>query len=484
MAQRLRSFYWRIGISLVMFVIMVLAAQSLMFSYLMSRPPGFPRRSPNNLAAMVAADIGATITHNPSVDIGAYLNREYGQLQPIYVVMRDGRIPANRSEPLADGLRRSVQAILAGTDFKRVGEEPAISGPAVAMAPVQVGTELRGIVVLPPAPQTGSGMIARDVGRLLSLPGIVLLVVVTALAAALIFEPARRRLDHLERATRAIGAGDLSARAPEGGSDEIAYLAKAFNAMAADLAARDAALRTSDRLRRQMLADVSHELKTPLTAMRGYVETLHMSDVALDPATRERYFVTLERETSRLDRIIKDLLDLARLENGVGTLDVRLFAIDRVFEHVAHRHEHEATTGRVALTTHVDSMADQVTADPERIEQVVENLVANALRHTPPNGTVEMAATVNNGSIVVTVADSGVGIPPEHLPFVFDRFYKVDPSRGNGSDGSGLGLSISKAIVERHGGTMSVSSVPGRTVFTVSLPQNATSPPHSSSANL
>ena len=451
----------------------------------MSRPAGFPRRTPNNLAAMVAADIGTTITHDPSVDVRAYLNREYGHLQPIYVVMRDGRIPANRPEPLADNLRRSVQAILAGTDFRREGLEPTIAGPpAVAMAPVQVGTELRGIVVLPPAPQTGGALIARDVGRLLSLPGIALLIVVTALAAALIFEPARRRLDHLERATRAIGAGNLSARAPEGGSDEIAYLAKAFNTMAADLAARDEALRTSDRLRRQMLADVSHELKTPLTAMRGYVETLHMSDVALDVATRERYFTTLERETSRLDRIIKDLLDLARLENGVSTLDVRLFAIGRVFEHVARRHEREATTRRVAITRHVDDTADQVTGDPERLEQVVENLVANALRHTPPDGSVAMAATARNGSIVVTVADSGVGIPPEHLPFVFDRFYTAEPSRASDSDGSGLGLSISKAIVERHGGTMSVSSVPGRTMFTVSLPQNGASPAHSSSANL
>ena len=309
-----------------------------------------------------------------------------------------------------------------------------------------------------------------------------MLVVVTGLAAALIFEPARRRLEALERATRAIGAGDLSARAPEGGSDEIAYVAAAFNRMASDLAAREEALRASDRLRRQMLADVSHELKTPLTAMRGYVETLRMSDVTLDPPTRERYFATLERETARLDRIIKDLLDLARLENRVGSLDVRLFAMQRVFDHVAQRHEHEAKTRAVDIRTHVDERADQVTADPGRIEQVVENLVANAIRHTPPDGTVEMSATTKGSSIIVTVADSGAGIPPEHLPFVFDRFYKVDQARANGPEGSGLGLSISKAIVESHGGAMTVTSAPGRTVFTFTLPQNR--PTYSTSANL
>ncbi len=459
----------------MVFLIVVLAAQSVMVSYMMSQPGGALRgRSPSNLAAIVAADVSATLTSSSPVDLHDYLKREYGHLQPVYVVLRDGRIPANRSEPLTDGMRRSVQAMLAGTDFKRAGVEPAMGGPAVAIAPIQVGTELRGIVVLPPAPPTSTNLIARDVGRLLSLPGIAMLVLATGLAAALIFEPARRRLEGLERATRALGAGDLSARALEGGSDEIAYVATAFNRMASELGAREEALRTSDRLRRQMLADVSHELKTPLTAMRGYVETLRMSDAGLDPATRERYFATLERETTRLDRIVKDLLDLARLENGIGALDVRLFTMERVFEHVVQRHEHEAEERRVGIHAHVDEMADQVTADPGRIEQVVENLVANALRHTPREGKVELSATTTGSTIVVTVSDSGSGIPHEHLPFVFDRFYKVDAARANASEGSGLGLSISKAIVERHGGTMTVTSEPGRTAFTFTLPQTRT----------
>ena len=140
------------------------------------------------------------------------------------------------------------------------------------------------------------------------------LVLGTVLTTLMIFGPARRRLREVETAARRLGTGDLTARAPERGGDEMARVASAFNRMAGELAARDEALRTSDRLRRQMLADVSHELKTPLTAMRGYVETLsmaHRADVTLDAATRERYFDILERETGRLDRIVKDLLDLA-----------------------------------------------------------------------------------------------------------------------------------------------------------------------------
>jgi signal transduction histidine kinase len=298
--------------------------------------------------------------------------------------------------------------------------------------------------------------------------------VATTIVAAFIFAPARRRLQALEAATVRLGAGDLSARAPEGGGDEIAHVASAFNRMALDLAARDNALRTVDRLRRQMLADVSHELKTPLTAMRGYLETLRMADVELDAATRERYFETIERETLRLDRIVQDLLDLARLENGVGAMNVRLFAIGRLFEHVVHRHEHEARMRRIGLHVSVADEADQVLADPDRIEQVIENLVANALRHMPSGGRVDLSARADGDSVVLSVVDSGEGIAPEHLAHVFERFYKVDVARANSTNGSGLGLSIAKAIVDRHHGSIQVASAAGRTAFTIILPQGGT----------
>ena len=159
-----------------------------------------------------------------------------------------------------------------------------------------------------------------------------------------LFYPARRRLRALEQAAQRLGEGDLSARAPQKGGDEIARVAAAFNRMAGELETRDAALRTSDALRRQMMADVSHELKTPLTAMRGYIETLRMPEVGLDADRRNRYFETIDRETRRLERIVKDLLDLARYEHGGVVLQRRLFDIERLFENVAGRHEREAHT--------------------------------------------------------------------------------------------------------------------------------------------
>jgi signal transduction histidine kinase len=287
-----------------------------------------------------------------------------------------------------------------------------------------------------------------------------------------VFNPARRRLAALEDAAQRLGEGDLSARAPHAGGDEIARVAAAFNRMASELETRDAALRTSDALRRQMMADVSHELKTPLTAMRGYIETLRMPDVALDAERRDRYFETIDRETRRLERIVKDLLDLARYEHGGVVLQRRLFDIGRLFGNVAGRHEREAQKKAVAIRIQIDPQADQVVGDPDRIEQAIENLVANALRHTPSGGSVMLNATQADGKAMLSVSDSGGGIAPEHLPHVFERFYKVDASRAAESTGSGLGLSITKAIIERHGGTISVTSQPGRTTFAILLPQS------------
>jgi signal transduction histidine kinase len=302
----------------------------------------------------------------------------------------------------------------------------------------------------------------------------VILVVATTVAAFVIFGPARRRLMALEAAATRMGGGDWSARAPEDGRDEIARLAKAFNRMASELATRDEALRTSDRLRRQLLADVSHELRTPLTAMRGFVETLLLPEQTIDAERRARYLETVAAETVRLERIVGDLVDLARYESGVGSLAVQVFAIQRVFEHVIRRHERDAEARGVSFHVEVTEAADQVVADPDRIEQAVGNLVANALRFVEEGGTIDLHATAAADECVeIAVVDSGPGIEPQHLAHVFERFYKADPARTSGATGSGLGLSIVKAIVERHRGRIQVTSRPGRTAFVIRLPQPA-----------
>jgi two-component system sensor histidine kinase BaeS len=282
----------------------------------------------------------------------------------------------------------------------------------------------------------------------------------------------------VENAARRLGGGDLSARAPVRGGDEVTAVASAFNAMADDLSARADALAASDRARRQLLADVSHELNTPVTAMRGYIETLRMPELALDEETRARYLAVVGDETGRLERLIKDLLDLAKLEGGGGELVHDRVAIAQLFERVAARHERACRDAGVTLACTVEPGADTIRGDRDRLEQALQNLAANALRYAPSGTTITLrsrpyhtteAFGLERTGVTITVEDQGPGIAPEHLPHVFDRFYKTEPSRSQESGGSGLGLSIVKAIVERHGGTIAVTSGPGGTVFELTI---------------
>jgi signal transduction histidine kinase len=217
-----------------------------------------------------------------------------------------------------------------------------------------------------------------------------------------------------------------------------------------------------------LLADVSHELMTPLTAMRGYVETLGMGELELDEETRARYLAIITEETHRLERIIGDLLDLARLEGGGGTMRREPVDVTSLFDRVASRHERELRERGVTLVRDVEARAAQVTGDPDRLEQALQNLAANALRHTPDGGRITLSAAAADEGVRLRVRDSGPGIAPEHLPLIFDRFYKVDAAR-KAAGGSGLGLSIVKAIVERHGGTIVAFNDQGA-VFEIVLP--------------
>jgi len=465
-----RSFYWRIGITFVAFVVVILLTQGLILSQIISSEDAQDQYRAPVLAAEVAADVASVLARDRGADLGAHLKSQYPPERAgrfVFVAVPGGPTYSSTTEDVPESIRLTAMSAF--------GERPLTFSDAVrpiTTAPVLVDRQFVGLVLVLVLESQPTG-IRHELGRLLSLPSTLVLMVAAVIVALVVFNPARRRLSALEAAAQRLGEGDLTARAPQAGGDEIARVAAAFNRMAGELESRDAALRTSDALRRQMMADVSHELKTPLTAMRGYIETLRMPEVALDAERRDRYFETIDRETRRLERIVKDLLDLARYEHGGIVLQRRLFDIERLFQNVAQRHERAAQTKAVAIRIHVDPLADQLVADPDRIEQAIENLVGNALRYTPSGGTISLRATQAGGTAHLSVSDTGRGIAAEHLWHVFDRFYKADAARAEESSGSGLGLSITKAIIERHGGTIRVTSQPGETTFTILLPQTS-----------
>lgn len=490
-----QSLYWRIAIGFVLFLAALLALQAGALVYLISRMEVAPGPPPPELTRLVARDLGEALTANPKLDIDQFFRQEYEGRVPLVAIMKDGRVVsthANTNPPDAvvqeirarlnvdpDSFARSRGGrgrgagprqlrpegapLLPQQSQSRIGQQALRrSGPAGV---VMVDGAPVGVVIAMPR------SLLRELGPTLALVGVVLVAIGTTAAALLIFGPVRPRLRSLEDAARKVGAGDLTARAREDGGDEVAALAQAFNQMTHDLQRRADQLQAADRTRRLLFADVSHELMTPLTGMRGYLETLSLHAQSLDPETRERYLAIIRDETQRVEHIVGDLLDLSRLEGGGESFDAQDVPIEDLFGRVLARHGRAAEQKGVEMSTNIAPGAEIVTGDPMRLEQALQNLAANALRHTPRGGRVAMNAAFEDGAIFVTVSDTGSGIAPEHLPYVFDRFYKVDPSRAGQAAGSGLGLSIVKAIVERHGGTITATSRPGGgTTFTLKFP--------------
>jgi len=485
-----RSLYWRIGLGFIFFLALMLGLQVALFIWVAGETEGgMPERMGRDFAELVANDFEAALQRDPKLDLRAYAERRMKELhRPAAIVFPDGTSVAPEGTEVPRGMRFPGP-------FRRRGGGPGDRGPAgprfdgpppgfgggqprmfgpprrgPVMAPIQFNDTIVAVVWVPPL--TGIRRIAETIGMPLAIGGVLLLVAGTAIAALVIFRPAQARLSALEDAARKFGEGDLSARAPAIGGDEVAAVANAFNRMAGDLAARQAQLVEADRARRQLLADVSHELMTPLTAIRGYAETLALPQFLPGSNEGQRAVKVIQEEGERIERLVGDLLDLARFEAGGISLAQENVDVDELFERVAERHAKTAQDKQVEII--VDPHDDiRMVGDPHRLEQALQNLAANALRHTTPGGAVRLHAAREDGRVKITVTDNGVGIPAEHLPHVFDRFYKADQSRTH-AGGSGLGLSIVKAIVERHGGTVSVRSRQGvETVFEITVPDRS-----------
>jgi two-component system, OmpR family, sensor kinase len=494
-----QSLYWRIAIGVVAFLAAMLVVQAMLFVWAVSQTGRtLPGQSPARLGMAVAIDLAGVLERNPETDLAKYVNEQYKQYtHPFFVMMKDGRLVTSGSDAFPEPLIRMARARLERS-FERVSaeraERPELPRPErgrggrpppawwegpdtfadrferdpsgfrfVRPSPIIVRGQLAGVVVVPP--QAPFGYLLGRFAPILAVVAVGVLILGTVLTSLMIFGPARRRLRALEIAARRLGSGDLAARAPDRGGDEITAVAHAFNAMADDLAARAEALSAADRARRQLLADVSHELNTPVTAMRGYLETLTMPEIPLDESTRRRYLGIIGDETARLERLIGELLELARLEGGGGALRIGPVPVAQLFGRVTARHERACATAGVSMRAEVGPGAETIAADRDRLEQAVQNLAANAIRYAPAGSTIRLEARRDGDRITLSVADDGPGIPAEHLPYVFDRFYKADAARPGMSGGSGLGLSIVKAIVEQHGASIEAHSNPGRTVF-------------------
>lgn len=344
--------------------------------------------------------------------------------------------------------------VLVGTDRKViVASAPYSFGDKVKQGtldkgiPIESGGEVFGTVI-----STGQPLVrnpidqkyVEQINRGFWLAGIVGMGVALGFGL-LLARSLTRPVRDLTTATRSMAQGQLEQQVPVRSGDELGELAQAFNQMSADLA-------QANRSRKQMTADIAHDLRNPLTVLSGYLESLQ--DGKLKP-TPER-FAVMQAEVTHLQHLVEDLRTLSLADAGELKLHLEPTSIPELLERVAQAYRHQAEQQQIHLKVESEPNLSEINLDPARMEQVLGNLVSNALRYTAADGEIRLEAKQLNGSLSVSVIDNGSGIPAEILPHIFERSYRGDESRSGNE--SGLGLAIAKSIVEYHGGNIRAES--------------------------
>lgn len=305
------------------------------------------------------------------------------------------------------------------------------------------------------------------------LLAIVLLVFASGMAMVLgyfLSSTITERVHLLKNAAEKLAEGDLKTRVPVHGRDEVAMLARTFNQMAEQLEAVDSKQRELEQLRADLIAWVGHDLQTPLASIRAILEALE-DGVVDDPKTIKRYLNTAQRDVRSLSALIDDLFQLAQLNAGGIPLDRAKSSLADLISDTLESFSELAARQQVKLEGSVDTNIDPVTMDTQRIGRVLNNLIGNAIRHTPRGGEVRVHAQRKDLGVEVTVSDTGEGIHKEDLPHIFESFYRGEKSRSRTTGGAGLGLAISQGIVQAHGGELKVESEAGQgSRFTFNLP--------------
>lgn len=376
-----------------------------------------------------------------------------------------------------------ISQFLSGARLPLFGDDPKDpSGQKVfSVAPVGPAASPRGYVYVILGGETFQGIAAMAAGSYVARTGFAVLGIILLAGIGIglmLFFGLTRRLTTLTRAVarfRDHGARQLIPPPAVAVNDEITRLHQTCAEMSAQLDAQMQSLKATDRMRRELVANVSHDLRTPLAAMRGYLETLQIKDADLSLAEKQRYLAIAVQHTDRLARLIAELFELARLDAGEVRLKPESFPPAELVQDVAQTFEIAARERAIRLQTDLGANTPPVRADIALIQRALANLLDNALRHTPAGGTVKVSLATTGNRVRVAVADSGPGIAHDDLPFIFDRFYRGRDDPRAQTDGAGLGLAIVRRILDLHQTTIDVESKPGTGArFAFDLPTDET----------
>jgi len=374
-----------------------------------------------------------------------------------------------------------LQALIEGSAPMPIrGDDPRNGSTRKVFSAFEVGTEgqLEGYLYVILGGQRYEAL-SKDIGSSyvgkVSLYVAIVIVLATAIVGLLVFGLLTQRLKKLSEEMRRVGDSDFDLT-PEfdiatATGDEIDQLAHSFVAMSAKIKEQFAQLKENDNLRRELVSNISHDLRTPLSSMQGYLETLIIRGADLSDEERMRYLKIARRNTLRLGRLIGDLFELSKLDSASVTPRLERFSVPELVQDIAQEFQLEAENKGITISLDLDSNSAFTIGDIGLIQRVLENLVRNAIRFTPFGGDVTLSISERPQSLAVAVSDTGPGIPDTEIPRIFDRFYRSEQGEETRSDSSGLGLAIVKRILDLHDSRITVvSKLNAGTRFEFELP--------------
>lgn len=403
----------------------------------------------------------------------------------IYLLDTDGKILGHGMPPETVILEQvdlaPLKKLIAGSVPMPIrGDDPRSASTRKVFSAFEVRTEdrLEGYLYVVLGGQTYEAL-SNDIGGSyvgkISLFGAIAIVLATAAIGLLVFGMLTRRLKKLSEEMRRVSDSDFELEPQleltSVNADEIDQLAHSFLNMSRKIKDQLAQLKENDNLRRELVSNISHDLRTPLSAMQGYLETLIIKGTKLSDEERERYLKIARRHTVRLGSLIGDLFELSKLESASVTPQLEKFSVPELVQDIAQEFQLEADRKEITLTLNLDTNSAFTIGDIGLIQRVLENLVRNAIRFTPLGGEVTLSIAERPQSVAVAVSDTGSGIPDQEIPRIFDRFYRSEQGEEARSDSSGLGLAIVKRILDLHESRITVvSKVNAGTRFEFELP--------------
>ena len=486
MRKNFNSLYWKIsGIFLVL--LLVLGVVQLMVSLRASLD--FVGETDQKLNRRLAGDLAerfspflkdsldyAAIEHtfhelmvmNPRVEI--YLIDDSGNLQAYFAEPEKIKRTSVNIDPirqfLADDSRASL--LICGDDPRSLDRQKPFSA-----TPVLIGGRQPGYLYVILGGEQYDSASAMVRGSYIMRTSATVLggtFVFTGIAGLILFFLLTKRLRAMTSSVQRFDRGDYEQRIDVRSNDEIGQLGRAFNHMADTIVANVVKLRKTDSLRRELIANVSHDLRSPLASIQGYLETILMKESTLSPEKRRHFLNTIYRNVTMLGKLVAELFELSKLDAKQVRPEPEPFAIAELAQDTVLKFQPRAETDHIRLRSSLPQDLPFVYGDIGMIERALSNLIENALRYTPAQGEVAVELAQKQDKIQIHVSDTGQGIPDGDLPHIFDRFYRVERSRSRSSGGTGLGLAISQKIVEAHNSKISVQSAVGAgTTFTFDL---------------